>query len=100
MWSESIVRTMVYLRVVHEDEVQLTVRLYLLLIKRKLNVLWERNVRESLQQRQHVVFNDRSNYGITCRPPCNSQLDVHVERIKLPKYTTTRDPERETPTVV
>ena len=30
------------------------------------------------------------------RPTYNSQLDVHVERIKLPKYTTTRDLGRET----
>ena len=37
---------------------------------------------------------------LTSRPTCNSQLDVHVERIKLPKYTTTRDLGRETPTVV
>ena len=62
MWREGIVRTMVYLRIVHEDEVPLTIHLYLLLIKRKLNVLWERNVGESLQQRQHVVYNDRSDY--------------------------------------
>ena len=27
----------------------------------------------------------------TSRPMCNSQLDVDVKRIKLPKYTTTRD---------
>ena len=30
----------------------------------------------------------------------DSQLDVHLERIKLPKYTTLRDLARETPTVV
>ncbi|EDR05131.1 uncharacterized protein LACBIDRAFT_329887 [Laccaria bicolor S238N-H82] len=31
---------------------------------------------------------------------CSSALDLHVERIKRPKHTTTRDLERETPTVV
>ena len=28
---------------------------------------------------------------LTSRPTYNSQLKVHVERIKLPKYTTMRD---------
>ena len=37
---------------------------------------------------------------LTSGPTYNSQLDVYVERIKLPKYITTRDLERETPTVV
>ena len=29
---------------------------------------------------------------LTSRPRYNSQLNVHVDRIKRPKYTTTRDP--------
>ena len=37
---------------------------------------------------------------LTPRPTYNSLLDAHVERIQLPKYTTTRDLERETLTVV
>ena len=39
--------------------------------KRKLNALWERNVGESLQQRPHVVFNDRSN--------CRTHLSPDVQ---------------------
>ena len=37
---------------------------------------------------------------LTSRPTYKSQLDVHVERIKLPKHTTMRVLARETPTVV
>ena len=74
MWHEGIVHTMVYLRVVHEDYVPLTVNLYLLLMKQKLNILWERNVGESLQQSQHVVFNDRSDCRTHLSP--NAQLQI------------------------
>ena len=49
---------------------------------------------------QHVVFNDKSNWRTHLSPNvqllCNSQLDLNVERIKLPKYMTKRDLERET----
>ena len=100
MWSESIVRTMVYLRVVHEDEVPLTVHLYLLLIKRKLNGLWERNVGESLQQGQHVVFNDRNECRTHLSPNVHLQIRCSCGAHQAAKYTTTRDLERETPTVV
>ena len=37
---------------------------------------------------------------LTSHPTYSSQFDVHVERIKLPKHTTTRDLGRETPTVM
>ena len=37
---------------------------------------------------------------LTSRPTYNSQLDVHVEHIKLPKYTTMRSLAKEKPAVV
>ncbi|EDR05145.1 uncharacterized protein LACBIDRAFT_329933 [Laccaria bicolor S238N-H82] len=51
-------------------------------------------------EQQSPMLHFTENVVLTSRPTYSSQLDVHAEHIKLPKYTTMRDVERQIPTVV
>ena len=62
--------------------------------------LVEQNVGESLQQGQHVVFNDGNNCRTHLSPNVQLQIQCSCGADKAAKYTTMRDLERETPTVV